>query len=204
MPAPVTEFILSASSAVEDLVYLNFEQHNPSLLDILGTSSLKRLSCGLSTDIFESVAHIDFSRPLFSHITHLELFDEMHVVDVDIWSNLALVPCLTHLRLWSPSLALILSRTCNSLRVLMVIRQPFEEASETELRELAQDPRFVQMTCPEFVKDWQMGALTGVDYWSQGISSRSGSRAKSIVFSILLKKARVPTTHTVSATTGKI
>ncbi|KAJ7751755.1 hypothetical protein DFH07DRAFT_826046 [Mycena maculata] len=168
MPVPVTEFILSGCSGVEGFFYSNGHRHHPSLLDILGALSLKRLNCELNTDIFESVAHVDFWHPLFSHITHLELFDEMHVVDADIWSNLALVPHLTHLRLWSPSLALTLIKTCTSLRVLMVVGRPVHrEVSEAELRELAQDPRFVQMGYLQVVKDWQMGALTGVDCWSR-------------------------------------
>ncbi|KAJ7751752.1 hypothetical protein DFH07DRAFT_941592 [Mycena maculata] len=153
IPAPVTEFILPASSAIENLVYLDL-YHNPSPLDILGTLSLKRLSCELRTGIFGSVAHVDFSHLLFSHITHLELFDEMHVVDVDIWSNLALVPYLIHLRLWSPSLTLALIRTCTSLRVLMVVGRPVCGASEAELRELTQDHRFLRMDYPNFVKEW--------------------------------------------------
>ncbi|KAJ7480301.1 hypothetical protein B0H11DRAFT_1916041 [Mycena galericulata] len=36
-----------------------------------------------------------------------------------------------------------------------------------ELKDLAKDPHFVQMACSHYIKDWQMGALTGVDYWSR-------------------------------------
>ncbi|KAJ7751748.1 hypothetical protein DFH07DRAFT_774650 [Mycena maculata] len=169
MPDPVTEFILSASSGVEDFFYLNFQQHNPSILDVLGRLSLKRLYCGISTDIFESVAQVDFSHALFSHITHLELFDQLDVDDTDIWSNLALIPHLTHLALncLSVSLALTLLETCNLLRVLVFMRSSFDDDDESELGKLARDSRFVQTDCAEFIKDWQMGALTGIDYWSR-------------------------------------
>ncbi|KAJ7616528.1 hypothetical protein FB45DRAFT_1063956 [Roridomyces roridus] len=33
--------------------------------------------------------------------------------------------------------------------------------------ELARDPRFVWMMCAQFIQDWHMGALSGVDYWTR-------------------------------------
>ncbi|KAJ7757230.1 hypothetical protein DFH07DRAFT_958827 [Mycena maculata] len=159
-------FIISASSSVEDL-WILAERH--SLLPIIGALPLKRLHCSLQI-LFGHAAQIDFAHPLFSRLTHLELFDTVPWTGV---TDLALIPHLSHLcftqnGFLSDSLPIL--STCKSLRVLVFLTldesdPPRLVEEYSALTQLAKDPRFVMMACDNF--DWQMGALTGTDYWSR-------------------------------------
>ncbi|KAJ7438560.1 hypothetical protein B0H11DRAFT_1633415, partial [Mycena galericulata] len=91
----VAAFILSASSSLEDL-WIILDAANASLLPIIGPLPLKRLYCRLE-DLFTPNTQIDFTHPLFSHLTHLELFAGSNVVLPELWSGLSLLPYLTHL-----------------------------------------------------------------------------------------------------------
>ncbi|KAJ7451506.1 hypothetical protein B0H11DRAFT_2075856 [Mycena galericulata] len=171
---PVVEFILTASSGLEDLWILQDGAPNASLLPIIGPLPLKRLHCRLEY-LFTPNTQIDFTHPLFSHLTHLELFTGSNLVLPELWSGLALIPCLTHLSFNYENflhLSPMILNTCKFLRVLafMMVDQseyPTLIEDHPELKDLAKDPRFVQMACCQYIKDWQMGALTGVDYWSR-------------------------------------
>ncbi|KAJ7203605.1 hypothetical protein GGX14DRAFT_651779 [Mycena pura] len=169
-PEKVLQFILSASSAVENL-WIGTSEATSFLLPFIGVLPLKRLYCDLE-NLFADKAQIDFGHPLFSRLTHLELLNH---TTTDHYFDLALIPHLTHLAFntaeflgMSPTLL----KTCKSLRVLVLVMlgrgYDSEVAAKHEaLGQLSEDPRFVQMFCSQFVDDWKSGALTGSDYWSR-------------------------------------
>ncbi|KAJ7438557.1 hypothetical protein B0H11DRAFT_2206111 [Mycena galericulata] len=164
----VAEFILSASSGVEDL-WIIPNGTAASLLLILGLLPLKCLYCSLG--VLFAPDTVDFTHPLFSHLTHLEFFD-WNPVFPEHWFRLSLIPHLTHLGFNHKEflrLALTILNTCKSLRVLVFLESPWATSVEEhpELEDLAKDPRFVQMPRSQYIKDWQMGALTDIDYWSR-------------------------------------
>ncbi|KAJ7466650.1 hypothetical protein B0H11DRAFT_2197566 [Mycena galericulata] len=173
VPNPVVEFILTASSGVEDL-WITSAESIAFLLPIIGAMPLKRLYCHLE-DLFIPDTQIDFTHQLFSHLTHLEIFTYGNPEVTQPWSEIALIPHLTHLGFNDEdllSLSLTILNTCKSLRVLVFLMIDISEyptliEEHPELDDLAKDPRFVQMACYQYIKDWQMGALTGVDYWSR-------------------------------------
>ncbi|KAF7356353.1 hypothetical protein MVEN_00967600 [Mycena venus] len=170
IPKTVSEFIVSASSAVEDL-WISTAEPIAFLLPFIGVLPLKRLYCDLK-ELFAHKAQIDFGHPLFSRLTHLELFDQNAT---DSYFDLALIPNLTHLAFNIPGfldMSLTLLKTCKSLRVLVLVMLRRGYLSEMiveheALGQLSEDPRFVQMFCSQFVDDWKTGALTGSDYWSR-------------------------------------
>ncbi|KAJ7203639.1 hypothetical protein GGX14DRAFT_300578, partial [Mycena pura] len=119
MPNTVSQFILSASSAVEDLWIQTFEV-NSFLLPFIGVLPLKRLYCNLKA-LFADKVQIDFGHSLFSRLTHLELLD---LRATDLYFDLALIPHLTHLAFNYPvflDMSLTLLKTCKSLRVLVLV-----------------------------------------------------------------------------------
>ncbi|KAJ7016883.1 hypothetical protein C8F04DRAFT_1158935 [Mycena alexandri] len=169
MPGTVSEFILSASSAVEDL-WISTAGPIGFLLPFIGVLTLQRLYCDVKA-LFALQTKIDFEHPLFSRLTHLELFDQNAT---ESYFALALIPHLTHLAFNVTgflTISVALLETCKSLRVLvllMLTRSAVSDiAKHPALGQLSEDPRFVQMFCSEFVGDWQAGALTGNDYWSR-------------------------------------
>ncbi|KAJ7480275.1 hypothetical protein B0H11DRAFT_2233398 [Mycena galericulata] len=171
---PVAEFILSASPGVEDLWIVSYGAGNASLLPIISPLPLKRLHCCLEA-LFIPDTQIDFTHQLFSHITHLEIFTDNNPEVTQPWSEIALIPHLTHLGFNYENflhLSPAILNTCKSLRVLVFLMINISEyppliEEHPELDDLVKDPRFVQMACAQYIKDWQMGALTGVDYWSR-------------------------------------
>ncbi|KAJ7203538.1 hypothetical protein GGX14DRAFT_651548 [Mycena pura] len=166
IPNTVSQFILSASSAVEDLWIASISGANSFLLPFIGVLPLKRLYCNLG-ELFADKAQIDFGHPLFSRLTHLELFDQRAT---DHYFDLALIPHLTHLAFYFPQagffdMSLTLLKTCKSLHVLVLLMAV--RSQRAVKHEALEDPRFVQMFCSQFVDDWKSGALTGSDYWSR-------------------------------------
>ncbi|KAJ7127280.1 hypothetical protein C8R43DRAFT_1211138 [Mycena crocata] len=99
-------------------------------------------------------------------ITHLELFDTLDD-EADDFAGLALIPHLSHLSFntgFNPVFSVLLD-TCKSLQVLVILE---DHPSTTEdfpgVAALAEDLRFISMTCIECIQDWHMGAHTGIDY----------------------------------------
>ncbi|KAJ7466668.1 hypothetical protein B0H11DRAFT_1733189 [Mycena galericulata] len=120
---PVAEFILSASPGVEDLWIVSYGAGNTSLLPIIGPLPLKRLHCCLEA-LFIPETQIDFAHQLFSHLTHLEIFTDNNPEVTQPWSEIALIPHLTHLSFNDVdllSLSLNILNTCKSLQVLVFL-----------------------------------------------------------------------------------
>ncbi|KAJ7437420.1 hypothetical protein FB451DRAFT_1416884 [Mycena latifolia] len=123
------------------------------------------------TALFDGVA--DFTHPLFSNITHLEVFYLGNGNTAG--SRFALIPHLTlsfkgyNHRETKPA-PLMLLQKCRSLRVLIYLRRSADVGLSKHAcdNELAEDPRIVYMTSAAYVADWQMGARTGADdYWAR-------------------------------------
>ncbi|KAJ7620411.1 hypothetical protein FB45DRAFT_1094550 [Roridomyces roridus] len=111
----------------------------------------------------------DFTHRLFSHITHLEIFDRPRTLDWTVWSGLASLPHLTHLAFNSEQFIYIfpdLLHACRALRVLaLVVTGKRVESPVPPV--LLEDVRFVWMICAEYVKDWHAGAFIGRDFWTR-------------------------------------
>ncbi|KAJ7616522.1 hypothetical protein FB45DRAFT_1034839 [Roridomyces roridus] len=159
---------LSAATNVEDL-WLSTDA-TTGLREIVGSLRLRRLACDLQ-QIFETHRYsIDFTLPVFSRLTHLELFDRN--LPPDFICGLGRIPNLTHLAFGDPDLRSkvpVILDACKLLRVLIYLEDA-DADSDTAMGEFAQRPtetRFVWMSCVRYIKDWQMGALTGADYWAR-------------------------------------
>ncbi|KAJ7627467.1 hypothetical protein FB45DRAFT_921408 [Roridomyces roridus] len=111
----------------------------------------------------------DFTHRVFSHITHLEIFDRPRTIDLTVWSGLASLPHLSHLAFNSEQFISILPdllRACRALRVLaLVVTAERVEVAVPPV--LVEEVRFVWMVCAEYVKDWHIGAFTGRDFWAR-------------------------------------
>ncbi|KAJ6550966.1 hypothetical protein DFH09DRAFT_1168002 [Mycena vulgaris] len=164
--------ILSACSKVENLWIVSDADRTGNLYHLIRNLPLKRLHCSIA-DLFSSTQP-DFTLPLFSKITHLELIDYPAVVDLKMWSGIAFIPNLTHLSFNSRNfipLSLGLLDTCKALRVLVfltpTLRSGETVANHQDGEKLVRDTRFVVMRCREYAKDWQTGAHIGLDHWTR-------------------------------------
>ncbi|KAJ7142887.1 hypothetical protein C8R44DRAFT_866164 [Mycena epipterygia] len=110
----------------------------------------------------------------FSQITHLELMDIRD--DWESWSELSLIPQLTHLAFNDADFGPLcgeLLETSRSLAVLVFLRSQVQRGlriNASQAAELSKDPRLVEMRCVYYLLDWQMGAHAGKDYWSRAES----------------------------------
>ncbi|KAJ6559826.1 hypothetical protein B0H19DRAFT_1145877 [Mycena capillaripes] len=130
---------------------------------------LRQLFCYL-TDIFrapEAPTH-----PLFSRITHLDVFHWLTESDDQAlarWARLGELPSLTHLALndgTSLAVCVRLLAVCKFLCALLVLGDSLMPSS-AEVELLADSPHFVIMEVRDYVADWQRGVLTGNDYWTR-------------------------------------
>ncbi|KAJ7616134.1 hypothetical protein FB45DRAFT_237817 [Roridomyces roridus] len=181
-PQNVTEYVLSAASGVENLwVATRLEESSEGRL-LAALPNVRRLHCSFSL-ILAAVA-VGTTPPVFSRLTHLEIFEQ---VDPEISDGLALIPNLTHLAMDdadvdAPLLLDFLER-CKSLRVLIMLSvsgRPHLDLDDEGMDQLVKDPRFLQMSCREYIADWKIGALTGVDYWSRADDFVARRRAGNI------------------------
>ncbi|KAJ7101793.1 hypothetical protein C8R44DRAFT_887975 [Mycena epipterygia] len=109
--------------------------------------------------------------PCFSQITHLEMMDSRHALES--WSALALIPQLTHLAVNDDAFVPLcgeLLETCASLAVLVFIMRSemgplYEAGCSTDFRFVAIRSSLGARSS-HVLQDWQMGACTGMDYWS--------------------------------------
>ncbi|KAJ7121819.1 hypothetical protein C8R43DRAFT_1112098 [Mycena crocata] len=156
---------LTTCSQIENL-FLMGHHRLPIYLPAIAALPLKRLHCNLD-DLFPSYSQISFTHQLFSHLTHL--WHLSHVGDPAIWPGLALLPHLTHLAFNSEDfipLFLTFLDTCKSLRVLVHLQFSGADPPHIEVQ-LAEDTRFLSMDFGDIIDDWQIGAHTGIDFWSR-------------------------------------
>ncbi|KAK7051946.1 hypothetical protein R3P38DRAFT_2857799 [Favolaschia claudopus] len=157
------ETILSACGAVESLVLFQSFGTIPSLQL---TTSLRRLSIYL-WDLLEHPKQL-VPHPLFTSVTHLDLFDQVHSHRDNIVEHLALMPMLTHLALWNEStppdvLAEVLER-CIGLETVIEMHGSMSSRSTRD-----DEMRIVSMTVEDtqYLEDWITGTQGGSDFWAR-------------------------------------
>ncbi|KAJ7662194.1 hypothetical protein DFH06DRAFT_1471757 [Mycena polygramma] len=176
-------------------MYIISIQDAPSLLACLSRVPLRRLEANLGA-LFHPVADpipfkfsqfgegggtIDFSRPMFQHLTHLALAEkvpkERSRRAAEWKAGLASLPCLTHLsfeyRGREPHpLFLQLLYACACLRVLVILvpDDPEGQTVGTALKELGKHPRLVVMKNHNNrggANDWHRGVRGLGDFWDR-------------------------------------
>ncbi|KAJ7453393.1 hypothetical protein FB451DRAFT_1408802 [Mycena latifolia] len=173
-PAPVTEKEVALESvdiaqAIAVSIGTAPSNTRPTSID------LRHLYCDFE-DVRRFGPFETFSHPLFSYLTHLELFAGLTDDDDDLaaWSASSITGLshLTHLSFDTIAILAICAHLltgCRSLHALIILRPP-PRYEVTELHTLAEDPRFVMMLLEHYTQDWQRGILTGNDYWSSADS----------------------------------
>ncbi|KAJ7081435.1 hypothetical protein C8R44DRAFT_823599 [Mycena epipterygia] len=158
--------IISACSGIRSLVLYSA---GPSILASLGVLKPRRL-CFYLQEIFITTELIDLSHPMFTSITHLDLFDPMHGSDFQ-WplSDFALLPVLTHLSLFmfrSPTMGTELLSKCKKLQVLIDMEGG---AFDGDDHPSIDDVRFVSMVLSndDYEDDWILGTKGGMDFWAR-------------------------------------
>ncbi|KAJ7439697.1 hypothetical protein B0H11DRAFT_2293343 [Mycena galericulata] len=169
--------ILSMCSRISDLALFRANYEPPfqysKFLPLMAAMPLVRLSTYLRALFYHE--RVDFSHPIFTHITHLNLLDTRAG---DWWpEGLGRLPCLTHISFDFPSspypsglhdhfLRDVFAH-CALLEVFI-----FRCRNDDEVRGnlpyytyLADEPRSVLLGVYNLLEDWQIGAEGGVDYW---------------------------------------
>ncbi|KAJ7165145.1 hypothetical protein C8R46DRAFT_1277366 [Mycena filopes] len=166
--AGVTDLMLNTSAAPIP---------RPLILAAISELPLLRLRACLG-DLFAprsydalSSAAVDFSSPIFRHITHLALTDSLWETRSDWARGLPRLPALTHLSVYhySPEpLFRELFQTCALLRVLVILRVStlcdpwsFDALSEQEPRIVVAEDGHESLT------EWYRGARGLGDYWER-------------------------------------
>ncbi|KAJ6533285.1 hypothetical protein DFH09DRAFT_1181490 [Mycena vulgaris] len=162
--------ILAVCGATVNLNLFLFDG-GPAFLSIIGVMPLQRLSINLAL-LFPGPNGdaTDFSYPLFTHITHLDLHG-WNDDDWAAWSGLAHMPMLTHLsfnnNLVSSSVCRSALVHCTSLKVLAIVcsDEPDLVIYARFYGDVSADTRFVMVVVTDALRDWEMGARGGEDYW---------------------------------------
>ncbi|KAJ7609481.1 hypothetical protein FB45DRAFT_368003 [Roridomyces roridus] len=172
LPHDAAEFFISAAALVENLwVSIRFNPTD-SLLQAIGSVSPKRLH----TYIHDLLGLQDLlALPILSRLTHIEVLSVTTDKHAEIWQVLAQIRTLTHLAFAAEDSEFLemcpsLLGECTTLRVLLykTDSRDFDSTDKFPvLCDLREDVRFVQMRHDDGHRDWRMGALTGVDFWSR-------------------------------------
>ncbi|KAJ7444649.1 hypothetical protein B0H11DRAFT_2203663 [Mycena galericulata] len=168
------EEILSACTRIRSLVLL---ASSPSVLSAVLRLRPQKLAIDLDS-LFGGTDLVDFSLPLFTAITHLDLFD-IPSEFIGPWPNLALLPALTHLALMAYTPAAVMMqvlRNCSRVEVLVSMHTRSESF---EGLPFAEDVRFVSMCLSklQYKLDWKSGANGGMDFWGLGYFAASAAYA---------------------------
>ncbi|KAJ7714819.1 hypothetical protein DFH07DRAFT_373943 [Mycena maculata] len=142
----------------------------PALIPILLQMDLRQLSLYLGY-LFGGHQNINLKHPLFSSITHLDVFDDIPENDPQISPHLAALPALTHLALnhdVPPRLFREILSDCSKLQVLVNL---WDSDSASFGRFLAHnppvaDPRFVISEYKDYRLEWVASARGEPDFWS--------------------------------------
>ncbi|KAJ7444653.1 hypothetical protein B0H11DRAFT_1880658 [Mycena galericulata] len=158
------EEILSACTRVRSLVLL---PSSPSVLSAVLRLRPQKLAIDLDS-LFGGTDLVDFSLPLFTTITHLDMFDVLSEF-IGPWPNLALLPALTHLAILARTpfdVKIQVLRNCPRVEVLVSMHTRPESVEELTF---AEDARFVSMILPtsDYKTDWDSGANGGIDFWAR-------------------------------------
>ncbi|KAJ7268195.1 hypothetical protein B0H12DRAFT_1097451 [Mycena haematopus] len=121
--------------------------------------------------------NVDLTLPMFSALTHLDVFDSLHLESSSwtSWSSLALLPALTHLAFVEISygVATAVLGICPKLQVIISMHNDarthlhmlFATAKDIDDPEL----RFVSMvlSSEDYASDWETGIRGGSDFWAR-------------------------------------
>ncbi|KAJ7485726.1 hypothetical protein FB451DRAFT_1363557 [Mycena latifolia] len=169
--------ILSVCTGIQTLALVRYRDDPELLRDLEALGDLRRLTANLGDQgIFDAVESMDLRSPIFSNITHLDLFDDFTgIAELSYWTDLTLLPALTHLSLFAPHRTFIVEflQGCKKLQAL-VYHTHFEFVTST-MKELSNkisiaDPRFVLMVdnWNTSVSGWRVpGVNGGQDFWSR-------------------------------------
>ncbi|KAJ6535230.1 hypothetical protein DFH09DRAFT_1284033 [Mycena vulgaris] len=167
------KLILATCTGLENIWIAATGSSTTPLLPAVEGISLRHLYCDFEQLSRFVIAFESFAQPFFSHLTHLELFNGLNDADEDpaAWHGIVGLPHLTHLSFAAIHLIELcphLLDTCKSLHALIILGFPRTAfLLRTELALLEKDPRFVLMPLERYIQDWQVGVLTGVDYWAR-------------------------------------
>ncbi|KAJ7123476.1 hypothetical protein C8R44DRAFT_875666 [Mycena epipterygia] len=143
---------------------------NPALLPILEGMHLRRLSASLE-NLFGGREAVDLHHPLFSSLTHLNIFGTIKE-SPRIYEHLQSLPSLTHLCLDNDiprdALCAVLSG-CPHLEVVVNLWAYFRanRAVGVSKNPPVTDLRFVVGLYREYWDDWEAGARGGHDFWAR-------------------------------------
>ncbi|KAJ7662164.1 hypothetical protein DFH06DRAFT_1471732 [Mycena polygramma] len=163
------ELVLASCTAVENLVLPSLQiPEGTDLLPFVSAMPLRRLRTTLADLFF--MGGIDFTHSLFTHITHLELMEDLFFAQREDWKGLSLIPNLTHLAfLVKKSLPIFQCAltACSALQVLIFVHIHHLNIQDVGfgLESLAHDTRFICMPASPLSQDWQIGARGGDDFW---------------------------------------
>ncbi|KAF7364245.1 Zn(2)-C6 fungal-type domain-containing protein [Mycena sanguinolenta] len=114
---------------------------------------------------------IDLGLPMFSSLTHLDIWEDIIAI-APSWSSLALLPVLTHLAFFGLSydVGVTILGMCRKLQV--IISMETEDSTEWLMLSATVDdwePRFVGMvvTTENYASDWETGLRGGSDFWAR-------------------------------------
>jgi hypothetical protein len=174
----VYEMILSSCSGMEDLCLTKSSVVEHAWIPLIERLPLRRLCA-----YFNLFSMLSPANRVFSRLTHLCLMGKIKDTKSTVKALIAL-PKLTHLSLDGHTFA----HKCHEIpelpRSISVVILFRDSPAEWEVAEvvtlLAQDVRFVLMNMPNLLKDWQLGATGGKDYWSAAESFVAKRRTREI------------------------
>ncbi|KAJ7447391.1 hypothetical protein FB451DRAFT_1536016 [Mycena latifolia] len=178
-PAEELAKILSVCGATVNVALSIFTGPTAGILPLLGVLPLERFSAYLAS-LFTDPTGPDFTHPLFSKLTHLDIRDPYLQGRPDFTR----IPNLTHLSLRRTTVSTTVSAAalahCTSLQVLVILfhSQSALDQSASGFAEVATDPRFVMLVVDDYKADWEVGARGGEDYWvraEEAIKRRSAA-----------------------------
>ncbi|KAJ7733384.1 hypothetical protein DFH07DRAFT_780605 [Mycena maculata] len=179
--------ILSACSGVTHFslqTEVNLRPHE--LTALAGLQAIHYLAVDISR-VFASTT-VDFTHPVFRHITHLELRNiRPEKLGDTTWVQVAHIPNLTHLSFRVQEFCGSLGCTlCASLRLTCLIFLCPRNEDILAAAETVDDPRFAVMKfwshsiCVNTQVEWQQMGLTGESYWSKADRFLEARRAGDI------------------------
>jgi len=138
--------------------------------DTLARMRLQHLTLHLD-GLFVPPKRVEFSHPIFAHLTHLEVLGYESRRTQGEWAGLALLPCLTHFAFNDVEACYELRpvlQACEQLRCVVLHGGGTVDDEEDEhIRKsgMAEDPRFVLVHQQNFFTDWQRGAAGLDTFW---------------------------------------
>ncbi|KAJ7480230.1 hypothetical protein B0H11DRAFT_2025346 [Mycena galericulata] len=142
---------------------------NPTLIPTLAGMRLRRLSTSL-VDLFGGRDAVDIHHPMFSALTHIDIFDDIGDVP-KIYTHMSALPSLTHLCLNNEIPWDILRLLLSDCRHLQVLVNMWAYLRADRAWALAQKPpltdhRFVVTLYRDYWEDWDAGAHGETDFWA--------------------------------------